>query len=40
MFEGMMAFFSPIIANFRIQDLFDILIIGSLIYVLLIWFKK
>jgi len=40
MFEGIMAFFSPIIANFRIQDLFDILIIGSLIYVLLIWFKN
>jgi len=40
MFEGIMAFFSPMIVNFRIQDLFDILIIGSLIYVLLIWFKN
>ena len=40
MSSGIMAFLSPIIANFRIQDLFDILIIGSLIYVLLIWFKN
>jgi len=40
MFEGIMTFFSQIIASFRIQDLFDILIIGSLIYVLLIWFKN
>ncbi len=40
MFEGVMTVFSQVVANFRVQDLFDILIIGSLIYVLLIWFKN
>jgi len=40
MVEGIMTFFSQVSSSFRIQDLFDILIIGSLIYVLLIWFKN
>lgn len=40
MLDFLVSFFQTVFENFRVQDFFDILIITSLVYVFLIWFKN